>query len=45
MVARRSLTYQLFDQRDERLQVLFQCEVELVALLEVDGDCVRLAPL
>jgi hypothetical protein len=36
---RFGFTYQLFDQRDERLQVLLECEVELVALLEVDGNC------
>ena len=30
--------YQLFHERDERLQVLFQSEVELVTLLEVDRD-------
>jgi hypothetical protein len=35
---RFGFTYQLFDQRDERLQVLLECEVELVALLEVDGN-------
>jgi hypothetical protein len=34
--------YQLFHKRDERLQVLFQSEVELVTLLEVDRDCVML---
>jgi hypothetical protein len=36
------VTYQLFHERDERLQVLFQSEVELVSLLEVDRDCVVL---
>jgi hypothetical protein len=35
--------YQLFHERDERLQVLFQSEVELVPLFEVDRDCVILA--
>lgn len=34
--------YQLFDKRDERLQILFQGEVELVTLLEVDRDYVML---
>jgi hypothetical protein len=36
------VAYQLFHERDERLQVLFQGEVELVSLLEVDRDCVML---
>jgi hypothetical protein len=31
--------YQLFNERDERLQILFDGEVELVAVLEVDRDC------
>ena len=34
--------YQLLHERDERLQVLFQSEVELVTLLEVDRDCMIL---
>ena len=32
------VAYQLFDERDERLQILFQSEVELVTLLEVNRD-------
>jgi hypothetical protein len=32
-------SYQLLDERDERLQVLLDCEVELVAVLQIDGDC------
>ena len=36
------VAYQLFDERDERLQILFQGEVELVTLLEVDRDYVML---
>lgn len=35
--------HQLFYERDEGLQVLFECEVELVSLLEVHRDCVMLA--
>lgn len=30
--------YQFVDERDERVEVLFEREMELVALLEVDGD-------
>ena len=33
------VSYQLFYERDERLQVLFEREVKLIAVLEVDGDC------
>jgi hypothetical protein len=32
------MTYQLFHKRDERLQVLFEREMELVAVFEVDGN-------
>jgi hypothetical protein len=33
--------YQFLDERDERLEVLFEREVELVALLEIDRDCAK----
>jgi hypothetical protein len=33
------VTYQLFNERDERLQILFNGKVELVAVLEVDRNC------
>jgi hypothetical protein len=33
------VTYKLFDKRDERLEVLLERQMELVAVLEVDGDC------
>jgi hypothetical protein len=37
------MTYQLFYKRDERLQVLFEREMEFVAVFEVDRDWVVLA--
>lgn len=32
-------TYQLFYQRNERLQILLNGEVKFIAVLEVDGNC------
>jgi len=32
-------TNQLFDKRHERMEVLFEREVELIAVLEVHGNC------
>jgi hypothetical protein len=32
------MTYQLFHERDERLQILFEREMELIAVFEVDRD-------
>jgi hypothetical protein len=39
-VSRRG-AYQFLDERDEGLEVLFEREVELVAILEVDRDCAK----
>ena len=33
------MTHQLFDECDEGLEVLLEREVELIAVLEVDRDC------
>jgi hypothetical protein len=32
------VTYQLFHKRDERLQIFFEREMELVTVFEVDGN-------
>jgi hypothetical protein len=34
-----SWAYEFFDKRDERVEVLLDGEVELVAVLEVHRDC------
>jgi hypothetical protein len=36
------VTYKLLHERDERLEVLLEREMELVAVFEVDGDCLLL---
>lgn len=36
------MTYQLFDERDERLEVLLEREMELITIFEVDGNFVML---
>jgi hypothetical protein len=32
------MTYQLFHKRDERLQILFERKMKLIAVFEVDRD-------
>jgi hypothetical protein len=35
------LTYQLIDQRDQRLKVFFDGQMEDISVLDVDRDCRR----
>jgi hypothetical protein len=35
------LTYQLIDQRDQRLKVFLDGQMEYVSVFDIDGDCKR----
>ena len=35
-------TCELFNESDQRLEVFFDCDMESISVLEIDGNCVLL---